>query len=212
MSSAKENKNPPPEPAVYSTANTDVYEGTGPEEGVFLSNPYYLERMTNAGLVTHKCWAIVVLSYTWQDAKQVTAKAVKAVDADKEQISTIRIRKNKYPAFFFGNRLNTFCDTTFKLHPEAAKGFSGAMISMREEDNEVLIDVHFGEGLLANVTKTSEVHLKFLSKHKLCHSCMLRDVLELPNVVAFEVEAIKFQHTAENKAKGTQEEAVYDSE
>ena len=127
-----------------------------------------------------------------------------------------RIHKNKHPTFFRGNKLNTFCDTLFrkKEDVESRKAFLAGVIQARDNTDcgeHIFVDVHFTDDMVDAVREINKVHFKFTKGHA-CQSCGFKEVMESPNAVAFEVEAIHFQKTAVLTTKGEEVEADYDSE
>lgn len=195
-------------------ADADVTSTSGPEEQVFLSAPYFRERVTPSGMTTHKCWAIVVFTYSKQDNKAVT---MQMIDVEGNAIGVLdrcRVRKNRFPWVFMGNKLTTFCDEVFGGDPIAAKGFSEGIIESKDEcDNQIVVDVHFDEPMLGITRRVTDLHLKlFRAGSKKCDMCRLRDIMELPNVVAYEVEAVKFKKSANASTRGTETEAEISSE
>ena len=95
-----------------------------------------------------------------------------------------------------------------------AKLFLAGAIEMCDNSEcecHICIDIHFNDDMVNAVREINKVHFKF-TKGFACQLCGFKEIMELPNAIAFEVEAIQFQKTAVLTSKGEEVEADYDSE
>ena len=70
-----------------------------------------------------------------------------------------------------------------------------------------LIDVHFENPILPTVVKLGFVHLKLMVEGaKPCPTCKVRKILEIPNIVAFQVEEVAYHQATEMTARGYDDE------
>lgn len=197
MSSNKSDKDSDKNTAFISEADADVTEGSGPQEGVFLSNSYRTEKVIDGQIVACKNWVIVVFAYSKQDAKNVDAQMIAPKGSNAHTVC--RIKKNKFPWLFKNEKLITFCQMVFGQYETPAKAFSGSIIKNRQlVDNDIYIDVHFPEPVVNRARRLCEKNLKIYRNGSVkCRDCGLKDILEKPNVVVFEIEALESAIEAE---------------
>ena len=202
----KDNAKSDPVPHVFlRPPQADVDSTSGPQEYVYLSKEYRrLQRRDNI-LTEHKYWSIVVFTLCEADNSKVKAHVL-SHDVQPGK-GCCRIVKPKFSAFMFGSKLSTFADICFDDDGDASTGFSQ---SVKEHctDNDLIVDVHFDEPIHTTVRRISESHIEFSSEAaEECRACGLVEIIDTPNVVVFEVEAIKTIHTAETTTRGQRRRA-----
>lgn len=183
--------------AIDSGADADVDVETGSAEDIFLSRPFKREYNLNGELIERNSFIIVVLTHSTIDAKEVTATPM--TDA-KGTTTTVRISKNKYPSYCFGNKLMAFTGQLFPGDGDAARGFSQSVYKYKG-DNKVLVDVHFPNDVMPSVRKICDLHLEFTKAGRMtCSLCHIAKMAEISNVAAFEVQETNYAMSAQATA------------
>ena len=183
-----------------SGADADVDAQSGPQENVYLSD--MCDRLRNAGSIVneHKHWVIIALCHTKADLKHVSAKVVE--DA-RGRRTIVRINKPKHPAFMLGNKQNVFMRMVFDKDTAPAKGASQSILRLDGATSETIVDVHFPESIQPLVQTLTEAHLSlFRASSTQCYHCGMKELLEIPNVIAFEIEAVRFVPTTSARVHG----------
>jgi len=91
----------------------------------------------------------------------------------------------------------------FGTGSSAAKAFRKSVIRGKGEENVTLVDIHFENPIHATVSKLGYIHLKMNKEHSTkCTLCGYRELLELPNVAAFQVEEVVYHQTSEKTVGG----------
>lgn len=193
-----------------SEADADVDPVTGVAEDVFLSLPYDRDIELAGSTNTHTYYAIIVLTHSKTDAKNVTGSLL----SSDTKAKTIRIVKPKYPSWMFGNKQQVVVQQLFGTEfDDAAKGFSQSVFEyggddLNEPRNKRYVDVHFPNPMHPTVQRLKESHLLlFSSAPPSCLVCLLKRALELPNVVIYEAQEVKYTKTFLNVSRGVEDEA-----
>jgi len=195
-SSAKKKEEPQQASSLNITiADADVTEETGPVENVFLSEPYNRMILKGQSLYEHTFWNVVVFNLSEKDNEKTEAKVV---ESDGENV--LRVIKPKYPSFMFGNKLTVFADLILEGETEAAKGMTQATMK-HKKNNKVTIDVRFPLPIQTFVRTVSSTHCELCRSPYECSKCGMKDFFEMPNVIVYEVEAIRNIETAEGTTR-----------
>jgi hypothetical protein len=194
---------------LISASDCDVNHKEGPQEYTFLSDAYTRTYQQGTRILKSTHWCFVTFNLTKLDSKNTYTFPM----PDKKGNTTrVRLVKPKFPSFLKGgNALNTFCDTAFRDNPEAAAGFSEGAINQQERadlKDVTLIDVHFPARIQETVERIADKHIEFFKKKSVkCYNCELREMLECPNVVAFEVTAARASTVAAATQRQENDEA-----
>ena len=186
-----------------SEADADVDQNRPAAENVFLSGSYMVSRSDEIGNSTdHVCYAIIVVTASLEDdAKRVDAKAF--CNNGTGNANVVRIEKPAYPSWMSGNKLKKVTSCVFGTGSSAAKAFRKSVIRGKGKENVTLVDVHFENPIHATVSKLGYIHLKMNKENSTkCTLCGFRELLELPNVAAFQVEEVVYHQTSEKTVGG----------
>lgn len=185
-----------------SVADADVDQNRPAAESVYLSGNYMVSRTDEVGNSTdHICYAILVVAHSAEDAKRVEAKAFS--NNGTANCNVVRIEKPTYPSWMSGNKLKKVTSCVFGTNASAAKAFRKSIIRGKSEEKVTLVDVHFDSTIHGKVSKLGWIHLKMIKENcPKCFDCGLRELLELPNLAAFQVEEVVFHQTSEKTVEG----------
>lgn len=185
-----------------SVADADVDQKRPAAESVYLSGSYMVSRTDEVGNSTdHICYAILVVAHSAEDAKRVEAKAFSTNGSGN--CNVVRIEKPTYPSWMSGNKLKKVTSCVFGSNPPAAKAFRKSIIRGKSEEKVTLVDVHFDNTIHGKVSKLGWIHLKMIKENcPKCLDCGFRELLELPNLAAFQVEEVVFHQTSEKTVEG----------
>lgn len=190
-----------------SIAKADVDENNKAAEDVFLSMPYKKEITIGDMINEYTFYCIAVLVHCKEDMGRVSAAAY---NLDDEGLRRVRVCKPTYPAFFYGNKQQTVTRAVFQGEEEAATAFSQSVFANGGSEpgsvqNTTVVDVHLPKRINQSIRKINQCHLS-LTAGMLCSQCHVKQVLEIPNVIAYEVMAVDFAQSGQRSYRTVDDE------
>ena len=125
---------------------------------------------------------------------------------------TVRVEKPKIPSFLFGGKQVTVVGELLPADPEAAKGMTQSVYRLTNNGgnggNVLKIDVHFPRNIQPSVRCiVDKTFLMNLCGSVACKLCKCKEVQDIANMTAFEVEEVEWVLTAQATARHETAEA-----
>lgn len=202
-------KNPP-----LSTADGDVTTKSGPVENVFMAGPYV--RMKDER-TEYKCWAIVVLTHSGADAKDV--EALHRGDARGNKVVTIE--KWRLPDILRDANISETANQVFYTEDEAdLLPMANCAMAFKKKihfiaatvHHKMYIDVHFPNPISPDIHRLPFTEVEYILEDAFeCLKCHQVEVLTSCPMQAFEVREVKTYTTDVETRSGRRMRAKFRS-